>query len=67
MPGHVLPHRPEARAAVKRTFHEYYGHYDRMAWTTSLGNEEAVEGFRAFKERRNPAWVPEDLRTDGRL
>lgn len=58
---------PEARAAVKKTFHEYYGHYDRMAMEASLGRAEAVEGFRAFKERRNPDWVPEDLRTDGRL
>jgi enoyl-CoA hydratase len=58
---------PEARATVKRTFHEYYGHYDRIGMESSLGNEEAIEGFRAFKERRNPDWVPEDLRTDGRL
>ena len=28
---------------------------------------EPVEGFTAFKERRNPDWVPEDLRTEGRL
>ncbi len=58
---------PAARAAVKRTFHEYYGHYDRMAMDESLLGPEPVEGFTAFKERRNPAWVPPDLRTDGRL
>ncbi|MEN3321098.1 MAG: hypothetical protein V7643_4500, partial [Mycobacterium sp.] len=28
---------------------------------------EALEGFRAFKERRSPGWVHRDLRTDGRL
>jgi enoyl-CoA hydratase/carnithine racemase len=58
---------PDARAAVKRTFHEYYGTYDRMAMDASLSGPEMVEGFRAFKERRSPDWVPEDLRTDGRL
>jgi len=57
---------PEARWAVKRTFHEYYGHYDRMAMDRSLTGDEMVEGFRAFTERRSPAWVPEDLRLDGR-
>lgn len=58
---------PGARAAVKRTIHEYYGTYDRMAMDESLAGDEPVEGFTAFKERRNPAWVPEDLRTEGRL
>jgi hypothetical protein len=52
---------------VKRTFHEYYGHYDRMAMDQSLSGPEMVEGYMAFKEHRSPAWVPEDLRTDGRL
>jgi enoyl-CoA hydratase/carnithine racemase len=58
---------PDARAAVKRTFHEYYGHYDRMAMDASLQGSEPLEGFAAFKERRSPSWVPEPLRTDGRL
>ena len=58
---------PEARRAVKRTFHEYYGHYDRMAMDQSLTGPEMVEGFRAFKERRAPAWVPDDLKTDERF
>jgi enoyl-CoA hydratase len=58
---------PEARFAVKRTFHEYYGHYDRMAMDRSLVGGEMVEGFVAFKERRSPAWVPDDLRIDGRF
>ena len=57
---------PDARLAVKRTFHEYYGHYDRMAMDRSLTGPEMVEGFRAFKERRSPAWVPEGLRIDER-
>ena len=58
---------PEARAAVKKSFHDYYGSYDRMAMDASLSSAEAVEGFGAFKDRRNPDWVPEDIRTDGRL
>jgi hypothetical protein len=58
---------PQARLAVKRTFHEYYGHYDRMAMDQSLTGDEMVEGFRAFKERRSPSWVAEDLRLDGRV
>jgi enoyl-CoA hydratase/carnithine racemase len=58
---------PAARAAAKKTFHEYYGHYDRMAMDASLRGDESVEGYRAFKERRSPSWVPEDFRTDGRL
>ncbi|MBA2279639.1 MAG: enoyl-CoA hydratase/isomerase family protein [Actinomycetota bacterium] len=58
---------PEARLAVKRTLHEYYGHYDRMGMDASLFGPESVEGFRSFKERRSPAWVPEELKTDGRI
>jgi enoyl-CoA hydratase/carnithine racemase len=52
---------PEARRAVKRTLHEYYGHYDRMAMDQSLSGPEMLEGFRAFKEHRPPGWVPEGL------
>jgi enoyl-CoA hydratase/carnithine racemase len=58
---------PEARAAVKRVMDEFYGRYDRMSMDASLAGTEPVEGFQAFKERRNPSWVPAELRTDGRL
>ena len=58
---------PMARAAVKRTFHEYYGHYDRMSMDESLSGPEPVEGFLAFRERRAPSWVPDGLRRYGRL
>jgi enoyl-CoA hydratase/carnithine racemase len=58
---------PEARAAVKRTLHEYYGHYDRMAMDASLHGDEMVEGWRSFTEKRSPSWVPEPLRRDERL
>lgn len=58
---------PDARAAVKRTFVDYYGHYDRMAMDASIGSPEMTEGWRAFSEGRSPSWVPEPLRRDGRL
>lgn len=58
---------PKARADVKRTMDQFYGHYDRMAMDASLQSDEPVEGFLAFKERRNPSWVPPELRTEGRL
>ena len=58
---------PDARQEVKRVFDRYYGTYDRMAMDESLAGPEPVEGFAAFKQRRNPSWVPSDLRTDGRL
>ena len=58
---------PEARAAVTRSIHEYYGHYDRMAMDASIGSAEMQEGWVSFKEERPPAWVPEALHTDGRL
>ena len=58
---------PQARAEVKRAISQQYGAYDRMSMDESLAGPEALEGFHAFKERRQPAWVPEDLRTEGRL
>jgi len=58
---------PQARAEVKRVISQSYGAYDRMSMDESLAGPEALEGFYAFKERRQPAWVPEDLRTEGRL
>ncbi len=58
---------PGARVAVKKSIDDYYGHYDRIGMEESLAGGEAVEGFLAFKERRSPDWVAEDLRLDGRL
>jgi enoyl-CoA hydratase/carnithine racemase len=57
---------PDARFAVKRVFHEYYGQYDRMAMEQSIAGGEMAEGYQAFKERRDPSWVPEGLRTGKR-
>ena len=49
---------PEARAAVKRSFHEYYGHYDRMAMEASIAGDEIKEGWQAFTEKRSPDLGP---------
>jgi enoyl-CoA hydratase len=58
---------PQARLAVKRVVNEVYGHYDRMSMDESLAGPECLEGWLAFKERRSPSWVSEELRQEGRL
>ena len=63
----IIGTAPNARLNVKRIINEGYGRYDRMTMEASLSGDEIEEGWFAFKERRNPTWVPEDLRTDGRL
>lgn len=52
---------------VKSSLDNYLGLYDRIGMKASYSGEEAMEGFRAFKERRSPAWVHPDLRAQGRL
>ena len=58
---------PAARSVVKASLDNYLGLFDRIGMQASFGSPEAVEGFRAFKERRSPGWVHPDLRTNGRL
>jgi len=58
---------PQARAQVKRVISTSYGFYDRMSMAESLAGPEALEGFLAFKGRRQPSWVPADLQSEGRL
>ena len=58
---------PDARVAVKKAFHDYYGTYDRMGMDASLAGPEPAEGWAAFREKRSPSWVHPDLRTDGRI
>jgi Enoyl-CoA hydratase/carnithine racemase len=58
---------PKAWSAVKRSFDQYYGLYDRIGMAAGVVGSEPIEGFTAFKERRNPSWVPAELRTEGRL
>jgi enoyl-CoA hydratase/carnithine racemase len=58
---------PEARWVVKREINRGYPRYDRMSMEHSLRGPEPIEGFRSFKQDRNPSWVAEDLRSEGRL
>jgi len=58
---------PQARLAVKRVVNDVYGHVDRMSMEESLAGPECAEGWLAFRDRRPPSWVPEELRGDGRL
>ncbi len=58
---------PEARAAVKKSINAFYGAFDREAMEHSLTTSERVEGWKAFKERRAPDWIPKEIRPEGRL
>ncbi len=58
---------PTAYRVVKREVNRAYPRQDRMSMDESLASDEPIEGFDAFRERRSPNWVAEDLRTDGRL
>ena len=58
---------PGARRVVKRELNRQYERPDRMSMDESMYGPEPIEGFEAFKARRNPDWVPDDLRTEGRL
>lgn len=58
---------PHARSVVKSSLDNYMGLYDRIGMKASYSGPEAVEGFLAFKARRSPDWVHQDLRMDGRL
>jgi enoyl-CoA hydratase/carnithine racemase len=62
----ILQTAPEARSALKRILNAGYGLVDRMTFDASIGAEECREGFRAFAEKRAPAWVPGELRRDKR-
>jgi enoyl-CoA hydratase len=58
---------PRARNVIKSSIDNYLGLYDRIGMTSSLRDDEAREGVRAFKERRSPDWVHPELRSEGRL
>jgi enoyl-CoA hydratase/carnithine racemase len=58
---------PNARQEVKRVMDDFYGNPRTAEFNASCFSEEMAEGFRAFKERRSPSWVPEGLRVEGRL
>jgi enoyl-CoA hydratase/carnithine racemase len=58
---------PAARRVVKSSLDNYMGLFDRIGMQASYSGEEALEGYRSFKERRSPSWVHPDLQLDGRI
>ena len=51
-----------ARVALKREMNARYGPIDKITFDESVNGEEVVEGFHAFVEKRDPAWVPDEYR-----
>jgi len=58
---------PAARGVIKASLDNYLGLYDRIGMQASLFGPETREGFMAFKEKRSPSWVHQDLQVQGRL
>ncbi|MDT7763606.1 MAG: enoyl-CoA hydratase [Mycobacterium sp.] len=58
---------PAARGVIKASLDNYLGLYDRIGMQASLFGPETREGFIAFKEKRSPSWVHQDLQVQGRL
>jgi len=58
---------PKARYGIKRLVNANYGNIDRMTFDESIAGDEFREGAAAFAEKREPAWVPDDFTTGGRL
>jgi enoyl-CoA hydratase/carnithine racemase len=54
----IMKSAPRARVALKRIVNARYGAIDKITFDESLSSDEVVEGFRAFVEKRPPAWVP---------
>jgi enoyl-CoA hydratase/carnithine racemase len=58
---------PQARLQVKRIVNDNYDRVDLMTFNAQLYSEEMKEGTRAFAEKREPSWIPEDFRNGDRL
>jgi enoyl-CoA hydratase len=57
----VLRTAPQARAHVKRMLNERYGPVDYQTMFGALEHsDEPREGMRAFMEKRQPAWIPQE-------
>jgi enoyl-CoA hydratase/carnithine racemase len=54
----LLQSAPRARAALKRLVNARYGVVDRITFDESLASDEVAEGFKAFVDKRAPAWQP---------
>ncbi len=55
----VLRAAPRARVALKRLMNARYGVVDKVTFDESVNGDEVIEGFRAFVEKRDPAWIPQ--------
>jgi enoyl-CoA hydratase/carnithine racemase len=55
----ILRAAPRARVALKRLMNARYGIVDKITFDESLTGDEVIEGFHAFVEKRDPAWIPE--------
>jgi hypothetical protein len=58
---------PQTRSTVKEIINRRYGTIDEITFAQSLESAEVIEGFTAFGEKREPAWVPPELREGKRL
>src|SRR5262249_42876922 len=56
---------PGARAALKRDINRHLPPIDDAMFAEGLASEECREGFRAFVEKRPPAWVRKPGPTGG--
>lgn len=65
--GELLAAAPNTWRETKRILNANYAPVDQMTFDASFRSDEAMEGFRAFKEKRPPAWVPPEFRQGGRL
>ena len=54
----ILRAAPRARVALKRLMNARYGAIDKITFDESVNGDEVIEGFRAFVEKRDPAWIP---------
>jgi enoyl-CoA hydratase len=62
----LLYSAPRARVALKRLMNARYGIIDKITFEESIHGDEAVEGFESFVQKRPPAWIPADVRPEGR-
>lgn len=58
----ILRSAPRARVALKRLMNARYGTIDKITFDESVNGDEVIEGFQAFVEKRDPAWVPDEHR-----
>jgi enoyl-CoA hydratase len=56
----ILRAAPHARVALKRLINARYGVVDKITFDESLSGDEVIEGFQAFVEKRDPAWIPNE-------